>query len=229
VTFTADNIKNESSDEYPQYYPGVEDYAWSVEKFKRNFRVQIHKNEPLDAVFSLIGIDASIANAFRRILLSEIPTLAIETVYITNNTSIVQDEVLASRLGLVPLKGGKEGIKLMTKVKKTGEDGVESVLSDYNTVVLQLDIECSWKPDGIKKSRAGIDDVNQLYENPNGKLSLLPSLITSKLTTNPTKKSSPNTSSSNLPAAKKNGSVAQTQSNPCTQTSSSPSSVPARS
>jgi DNA-directed RNA polymerase I and III subunit RPAC1 len=54
--------------------------------------------------FDMIGIDASIANAFRRILLAEIPTMAIEKVYINNNTSVIQDEVLAHRLGLIPLK-----------------------------------------------------------------------------------------------------------------------------
>ena len=167
MTFTADTIKNVSSDEYPQYYPNGEDHSWSVDKFAKNFRVQVHKNEEFEAVFSLIGIDASIANAFRRILLSEIPTLAIETCYITNNTSIVQDEVLASRLGLIPLKGGKKGINGMTRIKKT-EEGVQSVLSDYNTVVLSLDVECKWKRDGLKKLAAGVKDPDELYENANG-------------------------------------------------------------
>lgn len=52
----------------------------------------------------MLGVDASIANSFRRILLSELPTMAIEKVHIYNNTSIIQDEVLAHRLGLIPLK-----------------------------------------------------------------------------------------------------------------------------
>lgn len=58
-----------------------------------------------------MGVDASIANAFRRILLAEVPTMAIETVYIFNNTSVIQDEVLAHRLGLIPIKAdpGKFG------------------------------------------------------------------------------------------------------------------------
>ncbi|MEQ2178394.1 hypothetical protein GOODEAATRI_013650 [Goodea atripinnis] len=54
--------------------------------------------------FDMVGIDAAIANAFRRILLAEVPTMAIEKVFIYNNTSIVQDEVLAHRLGLIPIK-----------------------------------------------------------------------------------------------------------------------------
>jgi DNA-directed RNA polymerase alpha subunit len=61
--------------------------------------------------FDLIGVDASIANAFRRILIAEVPTMAIETVYVFNNTSVIQDEVLSHRLGLIPIKAdpGKFG------------------------------------------------------------------------------------------------------------------------
>lgn len=33
----------------------------------------------------------------------QVPTVAVEHVYIWNNTSIIQDEVLSQRLGLVPL------------------------------------------------------------------------------------------------------------------------------
>ncbi|KAF6115601.1 RNA polymerase I and III subunit C [Phyllostomus discolor] len=53
--------------------------------------------------FDMVGIDAAIANAFRRILLAEVPTMAVEKVLVYNNTSIVQDEILAHRLGLIPI------------------------------------------------------------------------------------------------------------------------------
>lgn len=36
-------------------------------------------------------------------MIAEVPSVAIEDVYIYTNTSIVQDEVLAHRLGMVPL------------------------------------------------------------------------------------------------------------------------------
>ena len=42
-----------------------------------------------DLIFDLKGIDASVANALRRILLEEVPTMAIEHVFIINNTSIL--------------------------------------------------------------------------------------------------------------------------------------------
>ena len=51
----------------------------------------------------ITGIDASIANALRRIIISEIPTMAIEKVDMYMNTSVIPDEILAHRLGLVPL------------------------------------------------------------------------------------------------------------------------------
>lgn len=67
--------------------------------------------------FDLVGLDASIANALRRILVSEVPAVAIEDVFMYNNTSIVQDEVLSHRLGLVPIKVDPRRVKM----KKLGE------------------------------------------------------------------------------------------------------------
>jgi len=49
------------------------------------------------------GMDAPLANALRRILIAEVPTIAFDKAVIYQNTSILQDEVLAHRLGLVPV------------------------------------------------------------------------------------------------------------------------------
>lgn len=54
--------------------------------------------------FTLSESDVTQANALRRTILSEVPTLAIETVELYNNTSSLYDEVLAHRLGLIPVK-----------------------------------------------------------------------------------------------------------------------------
>ena len=53
--------------------------------------------------FDMVGVDASIANAFRRVMIAEVPSICIEHVYVWDNTSVMQDEVLAHRLGLIPL------------------------------------------------------------------------------------------------------------------------------
>ena len=48
--------------------------------------------------------NAAIANDLRRVLLAEVPSMAIEKVFINNNTLIIQDEVFAHHLGLIPIK-----------------------------------------------------------------------------------------------------------------------------
>lgn len=54
--------------------------------------------------FDMIGIHPFLANTFRRLMLSDVPSMAIDKVHVLNNTSIIQDEVLAHRIGLIPLK-----------------------------------------------------------------------------------------------------------------------------
>ena len=49
-------------------------------------------------------VDVSFMNTLRRIVISEVPSMAIDEVVIVENSSMVQDEILAHRLGLVPLK-----------------------------------------------------------------------------------------------------------------------------
>ena len=135
----------------------------------QNFHVSFHQLQPLDTSFSLIGIDASVANAFRRILLAEIPTLAIEQVYIFNNTSLVQDEVLAHRLGLVPLQGDKDGLRWLRWFKRATEDDPRGdTPSDYNTIILHLDVECSWQEGGMEMYKKGETDPKKLYHNSSG-------------------------------------------------------------
>ena len=52
----------------------------------------------------LKGIPLQYANALRRVCLNGVPVFAIDTVDIVENSSVLPDEGLAHRLGLIPLK-----------------------------------------------------------------------------------------------------------------------------
>jgi len=63
----------------------------------------ISQNEQKISI-KLKGIPLQYANALRRICLNGVPIYAIDTVYILANSSVLADEGIAHRLGLIPLK-----------------------------------------------------------------------------------------------------------------------------
>jgi len=60
----------------------------------------------------LDGIDRSYANAVRRFCIAEVPAMAIDDVVILENSSVLYDEILAHRLGMVPIKTDLERYNL---------------------------------------------------------------------------------------------------------------------
>lgn len=190
IHINPETVTDVSATDIPGHYGPGQDDTWDVNRFAEKLKVNFHHNKPHDAAFSLIGLDASVANAFRRILLAEIPTLAIEDVFIFDNTSIIQDEVLAHRLGLIPLTGGKQGLEKLRWYKKPppkddfaaqavydqddlDQDPTSSTPNDHNTVVITLNVECRWATadpdgrDGKQLAKEGETDPNIRYVNSN--------------------------------------------------------------
>ncbi|KAI9266485.1 DNA-directed RNA polymerase [Phascolomyces articulosus] len=151
VMIERDRVFSVSGSDYPHQYPGIAN-TWDIEEFKKNLRIKVNRLTPDNIEFDLVGIDASIANAFRRILISEVPTMAIEKVYVINNTSIIHDEVLAHRLGLIPILADPQLFHF-----KSDEEGP----TDLNTIVFRLKVKCEHNPNAA----ADETDPNKKYIN----------------------------------------------------------------
>ena len=67
----------------------------------QNLRIDQVKEDKIR--FWLKDVSLAYANSLRRIIISQIPTMAIEFVTIFSNTSPLHDEFIAHRLGLIPL------------------------------------------------------------------------------------------------------------------------------
>lgn len=71
----------------------------------------------------LKGVPLQYANALRRLCLNGVPVFAIDTVDIIENSSVLPDEGLAHRLGLVPLRTDLERFNEPSKCECQSETG----------------------------------------------------------------------------------------------------------
>ena len=99
-----------------------------------------------------IATNESLANAIRRSV-AEIPTLAIDEVEIYKNDSALYDEVLAHRLGLIPLKTEKSmnsKTKIEFKLSKEGPCHVYAKDLEGSTDIIYGDIPITLLAAGSK-------------------------------------------------------------------------------
>jgi DNA-directed RNA polymerase II subunit RPB3 len=97
--------------------------------------VQLRRADDDYCEFLLSNTDASVANALRRIMIAEVPTVAIDLVEFEDNTTVLNDEFIAHRLGLIPLISHRAAeMKLPYELYERDEEA---------EVVFTLDVRCT--------------------------------------------------------------------------------------
>lgn len=140
ITLKEDNVLNTRSIRDPRAFQGL-DNTFDLNNFQENCKIQIksidHTKQKM--VLDLINADTAFANALRRVLLQEIPTIAFEKVVIHQNTSVLHDENLAHRIGLIPLN---------VDPRELGDCPADlDELNPSNTLVFTLHEKCTAKKD----------------------------------------------------------------------------------
>ena len=74
------------------------------ESEQKMISLEILTNEKNIEKFSLKGVSAAYCNTLRKMMLNYVPVMAIENVEFRDNSSALFDEIVAHRLGLIPLK-----------------------------------------------------------------------------------------------------------------------------
>ena len=102
--------------------------------------MEIKVIEDKETVFRFLLKETShaYANALRRTMLAEVPAMAIEDVIMIENTSVLYDETIAHRLGLIPLKTDLDAYVLPEDCDCKSELGCSKCRASFT-----LDIEAS--------------------------------------------------------------------------------------
>ncbi|CAG9477226.1 DNA-directed RNA polymerases I and III subunit RPAC1, putative [Plasmodium vivax] len=103
---------------YGSYFLSENEHLFDINEFEKNLEMKMHKNEENLLILEVKNLNVSIANALRRIMLAEVPTIAIEKVNIFQNTGIIADEILCHRLGLIPFKFDADLINFKEEYEK---------------------------------------------------------------------------------------------------------------
>lgn len=101
-------------------------------------KVQILGKNDIQMRLLIEETDPAFMNALRRIITSEVPSMAVDDVVIIENSSALQDEFLAHRIGLIPLRTDLATYNLPENCKCKSEFGC-----NLCRVSLILDVEAT--------------------------------------------------------------------------------------
>lgn len=167
IKITNEGLKNNYIENYS------DSQNWTPELFSKLTNIEIKSKTKEELVFDITGVDPTLVNTLRRIMIAEIPTMAIETVIINQNTSIIPDEVLAHRLGLIPILADADDFG----EKKENED-----FNEKNCIKFTLNVKCEKNKNGIINNEQIFsrdlnleflgDQKNKFYDNKTKKYTI---------------------------------------------------------
>ena len=91
--------------------------------------IQVLDKKDSELTFVVKGINPAIANYLRRSMIAEVPILAIDEVNFIKNDSALFDEMIAHRLGLVPLKTDLKSYNLQEECTCKGKGCAKCTLN----------------------------------------------------------------------------------------------------
>jgi DNA-directed RNA polymerase subunit D len=94
-----------------------------------NAKLLSQDKKSMSATLLLSKTTPAYINAIRRTIIEEVPTMAIDEVEFTKNSSILYDEMIAHRLGLIPLKTDLKGYEIKSRCKEEETAKYSTVLS----------------------------------------------------------------------------------------------------
>ena len=112
-------------------------------KLKEELQIDVVRVDDQMLEMQIKGINAATANALRRIIIAEIPTVAFHKVFMYQNTSVIPDELLVHRLGLIPLRIDPNDLE---------QRGDNEELNGQNSVKFELKVVCRRKKEFQKMS-----------------------------------------------------------------------------
>jgi DNA-directed RNA polymerase subunit D len=86
-------------------------------------KIEILRQDDVSLRLLVEESDAAFMNALRRTIISEVPVMAVDDVVIVENSSPLQDEFLAHRIGLIPLRTDLDTYNLPEECKCESEFG----------------------------------------------------------------------------------------------------------
>lgn len=104
-------------------------------------QVKVTELDDQHVAFILEGVDLALANSLRRTMIADLTTIAIHSVEFEENTTVLPDEMIAHRLGLIPLvsedldKYLKNWQRDCTCLSYCDDCSIELVLSSKSTMV----------------------------------------------------------------------------------------------